>query len=60
MYAGADYKKDSGKSQYQENYEFNKAFQNECDEQDFTHHMLKNDLKWYAEAYVKFASTIRK
>ena len=32
----------------------------ECDNQDFTYHMRKNDLKWYLEMYVKYKNTMRK
>lgn len=53
MFSGVSYKNDPSKSQYQENYEFNKDFQKECDTQDFTHHMRKNDLKWCVNPFLK-------
>ena len=33
--------------------------QKECDKQNFDHHLRKNDLKWYSEAYVKYKETLR-
>jgi len=47
-------------SHYGENFEFTKDMQEECDTQNFDHHLKKNDLKWYTEAYVKYKGTMRK
>jgi len=47
-------------SHYGEQFEFTKEMQEECDTQNFDHHLKKNDLKWYTEAYVKYKGTMRK
>lgn len=31
-----------------------------CDGTNFDHHMRKNDLKWYSEAYARSKGTMRK
>jgi len=47
-------------SEYGKEFEFNKNMQDLCDTQNFDHHLRKNDLKWFAEAYVKYKGTMRK
>ncbi|KRX04137.1 hypothetical protein PPERSA_08352 [Pseudocohnilembus persalinus] len=59
MYSGETFNKQPHKSNYQQNYEFNKNFQNECDNLDFSHRQMKNDLKWYSEAYQRYKATMR-
>jgi len=47
-------------SEYGNEFEFNKHMQDLCNTVNFDHHLLKNDLKWFAEAYVKYKGTMRK
>jgi len=47
-------------SHYDEQYVFDRPMQELCDHTNFEHHQLKNDLKWYTEAYVKYKVTMRK
>jgi len=49
-----------GNSEYGKEFEFNKNMQDLCDTQNFDHHLRKNDLKWFAEASVKYKGTMRK
>jgi len=47
-------------SHYGETYVFTNDMQHECDTQNFDHHLRKNDLKWFSEAWVKYKGTMRK
>jgi len=61
MYKGMDSLNGMPKvSHAHEQFEFNKNMQELCDKQNFDHHLLKNDLKWFSEAYCKYKHTMRK
>lgn len=60
MFSGADFRKEPMSSEYQKNFEHTKEMQKLCNNVNFDHHLLQNDLKWYSEAYLKSKSTIRK
>jgi len=60
MYNGMDTLNKMPKdSHYGEQFKFDNAMQELCDHQNFDHHLMQNDLKWYNEAYVKYKSTMR-
>lgn len=42
------------------NLEFTNDFQNICDQQSFEYNYRKNDLKQYAEEYVRSKANLRK
>ena len=39
---------------------FTSDMQDLCDKVNFDHHLLKNDLNFFNEAYVKYKDTMRK
>jgi len=46
-------------SHYKDEFVFDNAMQELCDNTNYDHHLKDNDLKWYNEAYVKYKSTMR-
>jgi len=61
MYKGMDSLNQMPKTSHaHEQFEFNKHMQSLCDNVNFEHHMMKNDLKWFSEAYIKYRNTMRK
>jgi len=60
MYKGMDtLNKMPTESHYLNQYVFDNAMQELCDNTHFDHHLLKNDLNRYNEAYVKYKATMR-
>jgi len=61
MYKGMDsLNKMPKESHYLNQYVFDNAMQELTDNTHFDHHLLKNDLNRYNEAYVKYKATMRK
>ena len=61
MHKGTDtLNKQPNASHYAEQFVFDGPMQELCDNTNFDHHQLKNDLKWYTEAYMKYKITMRK
>lgn len=47
-------------SEARQNYRHDEKMQEICDKKDMKFNQRKNDLKWYAETYIKTKESLRK